>query len=118
MIAYVKHLKPGGETFTTNHSDSRLVLNPNDGIVVSPFGEYSLPSYTCRHCNQVMPISSVHQVVDHCSHCQSPICQSCVQKLWTGEDICRPFKEEGGDADLIERGLFDMQNWKPKVSVK
>ncbi len=102
MVAYVKHLKPGGESITTNISDSRLVLN--DGSVITPFGELKLPSYTCRHCNHVVPISSVHEAVEHCSHCRSPICTNCANRMWVGLDTCRPFADEGGDCDLYERG--------------
>jgi len=102
MAALLKHLNPGGESVTTNESDDRLVLN--DGIIITPFGVRSLPSYTCRHCNHVLPIKSVADVVEHCGHCRAAICNSCAQKLWTGEDTCRPFSDAGGDLDLYERG--------------
>jgi len=104
MTAYIKHLRPGGESITTNQSDDRLVLH--DGTVLGAFSEHQVPSYTCVHCCHIIPLSSVHDIVDHCSHCRGSICHNCSAKLWSGMDTCRPFREPGGDLDLYERGIL------------
>jgi len=102
VTAYIKNLKPGGEMITTNQSADCLTLS--DGTRLGAFGEHAVPTYTCRHCCHVIPLKSVRDIVEHCRHCRSAICNDCATKLWSGEDTCRPFKEEGGDLDLYERG--------------
>ena|SRR5438477_3651055 len=102
MTAYIRHLSPGGQSITTNQSDDRLFLQ--DGTVLGAFSAHTQHTYTCAHCGHCIPLQTLHSEVGNCAHCRNKICDSCVLKLWNGEDTCRPFKEPGGDLDLYERG--------------
>lgn len=96
MVAYIKYLKAGGETTITNCWDEKIL---NNGVVISPFGQHEMKSFTCNHCNRVTFVDSGVDPTDtiawKCTCCSKLVCKNCASKP------CVPLQDK---LDFYERG--------------
>lgn len=98
MAAYIKYLNAGGETTITNRCDGRIL---NNGVVISPFGQHEMKSFTCNHCNRVSFVEAGVDPTDtiawKCTCCGKLVCGSCA---------CKPCVTMLDKLDLYERGIL------------